>query len=107
MKRLVDQTGRPGPSTWEAGHYPEGRADHPVAGVSWYEADAYARFRGKRLPNVFQWSHAARFDASGAIIAASNIARVREGTSARGVVRRNGRFGCARHGGQRPRVVHQ
>ncbi|HET6837499.1 MAG TPA: bifunctional serine/threonine-protein kinase/formylglycine-generating enzyme family protein, partial [Gemmatimonadales bacterium] len=81
MKRLVDQTGRPGPATWEAGHYPEGRADHPVSGVSWYEADAYARFRGKRLPNVFQWSHAARFDASGAIIAASNIERVREGTA--------------------------
>ncbi len=81
MKRLVDQTGRPGPATWEAGHYPEGQADHPVSGVSWYEADAYARFRRKRLPNVFQWSHAARFDASGSIIAASNIARAREGTT--------------------------
>jgi formylglycine-generating enzyme required for sulfatase activity/dienelactone hydrolase len=78
---FVDQTGRPGPATWEAGRYPPGRADHPVGGVSWYEAAAYARFRGKRLPNVFQWSHAARFEASGAIVAASNIDRVREGTA--------------------------
>jgi eukaryotic-like serine/threonine-protein kinase len=84
MKRLVDRTARPGPVTWEAGHYPEGQADHPVSGVSWYEADAYARFRGKRLPNVFQWSQAARFDASGSIIAASNIGRVRAGTAPAG-----------------------
>jgi dienelactone hydrolase len=81
MERFVDQTGRPGPAGWEAGRYPGGRADHPVAGVSWYEAAAYARFRGKRLPNVFQWSHAARFEASGAIVSASNIDRVRDGTA--------------------------
>jgi eukaryotic-like serine/threonine-protein kinase len=81
FSRFVDQTGRPGPATWEAGRYPTGRANHPVAGVSWYEADAYARFRGKRLPNVFQWSHAARFDASGAIVSASNMDRVRDGTA--------------------------
>ena len=81
IERLVDQTGRPGPASWEAGRYQGGQADHPVAGVSWYEAAAYARFRGKRLPNVFQWSHAARFEASGAIVAASNIERVSDGTA--------------------------
>jgi dienelactone hydrolase len=81
MARFVDQTGRPGPATWEAGRYLPGRGNHPVGGVSWYEAAAYARFRGKRLPNVFQWSHAARFDASGAILAASNIDRARDGTA--------------------------
>ncbi len=84
MSRFVDGTGRPGPATWEAGHYQSGRGDHPVAGVSWYEAAAYARFRGKRLPNVFQWSHAARFDASGSIVSASNIDRVRDGTARAG-----------------------
>ena len=81
LSRFVDQTGRAGPSTWEAGRYPRGQGNHPVAGVSWYEAAAYARFRGKRLPNVFQWSHAARFDASGAIVSASNMDRVRDGTA--------------------------
>jgi len=81
VTRFVDQTGRPGPATWEAGRYPAGRGNYPVGGVSWYEAAAYAQFRGKRLPNVFQWSHAARFEASGAILAASNIDRVRDGTA--------------------------
>ena len=32
-----DQTGRPGPSTWHLGTYPEGQADYPVGGVSWYD----------------------------------------------------------------------
>ena len=81
IARFVDQTGRSGPSTWEAGHYPPGRADYPVGGVSWYEAVAYARFRGARLPSVFQWTRAARFEAAGAIVTASNIDRVGGGTA--------------------------
>jgi formylglycine-generating enzyme required for sulfatase activity/dienelactone hydrolase len=81
MARFVDQTGRPGPATWEAGRHSPERADHPVSGVSWYEAAAYARFRGKRLPNVFQWARAARFEASAAIVSMSNMERVRGGTA--------------------------
>lgn len=58
MAHFVDQTGRPGPSTWQAGDYPKSRDDFPVTGISWYEAAAYADFVGKSLPTVHHWGRA-------------------------------------------------
>jgi len=77
MARFVDQIGRPGPSTWDAGGYPEGRGDDPVAGVSWYESLAYAAFAGKRLPTVYHWFRAANTDDSHFLIPFSNFASPR------------------------------
>ncbi len=54
--QFVDRTGRQGPANWEAGTYPDGQENHPVTGVSWYEAAAYAAFAHKQLPTVFHWS---------------------------------------------------
>lgn len=59
MEKLVDSTGRPGPATWAMGTYPPGESSHPVAGVSWFEARAYARWAGKELPSAFHWYRAA------------------------------------------------
>ncbi len=56
-----DVTGRSGPSTWEGGTYPVGEADYPVRGISWYEAAAYAAFRGQSLPTAYHWERAALF----------------------------------------------
>ncbi len=62
MARFRDATGRAGPSTWELGSYPEGQADYPVAGISWFEAAAYAEFAGRSLPTIYHWYRASGTD---------------------------------------------
>lgn len=59
MALFVDGTGLPGPSTWAMGTYPADLEEHPVSGVSWFEAAAYAKFVGRKLPTVFHWRRAA------------------------------------------------
>jgi formylglycine-generating enzyme required for sulfatase activity/predicted esterase len=73
MADFKDSTGRPGPSTWELGTYPEGRADYPVNGVSWYEAAAYAEFAGKSLPTIYHWYNAAGIGIFSDILRLSNF----------------------------------
>jgi dienelactone hydrolase len=74
MRQFRDKTGQPGPATWERGTYPKGCDKHPVCGVSWYEAAAYAEFAGKSLPTVYHWGKAAcRHDAI-VIVPFSNFA---------------------------------
>jgi dienelactone hydrolase/predicted Ser/Thr protein kinase len=57
-REFVDQTALPGPATWSAGGYPDGEGDHPVSGISWYEAAAYAEYAGKYLPTAVHWGAA-------------------------------------------------
>ena len=73
MQLFRDTSGRPGPSTWTGGHYPEGKGNFPVSGVSWYEAAAYAAFAGKSLPVLGQWYQAANFDIAEYTVQMSNL----------------------------------
>ncbi len=59
IAQFRDATGRSGPAGWELSAYPEGTADQPVVGVSWYEAAAYAAYAGKTLPTYWHWYQAA------------------------------------------------
>ncbi|HET9373179.1 MAG TPA: protein kinase, partial [Vicinamibacterales bacterium] len=73
MDRFRDRTGRPGPAGWQGGAPPPGQEQLPVTGVSWYEAAAYAAFRGKRLPTIFHWAYAARPELADAVTRTSNF----------------------------------
>jgi len=55
-REFVDQSGQPGPSSWLGGDFPRGQGDHPVSGVSWYEAAAYAEYAGMILPTAEHWN---------------------------------------------------
>ena len=73
IRQFVDTTGRPGPSTWELGDYREGQGNHPVTGISWYEAAAYAAFTGKQLPTISHWIRAAETRVSSFLTPVSNL----------------------------------
>ena len=73
MSLFRDAAGRPGPKDWIAGQYPKGQDDFPVAGISWYEAAAYAEFAGKSLPTIYHWNRVAGPINAPFVVPASNF----------------------------------
>ncbi|MBC91985.1 MAG: hypothetical protein CMC67_07705 [Flavobacteriaceae bacterium] len=60
IKLFKDKYDQFGPASWSYGKFPENQENFPVTGISWFEARAFAKYKGMKLPNIFQWLDSAQ-----------------------------------------------
>ena len=61
FKTFVDATGHRYPQYWStSGNIPAGKETHPVTGINYFDATAFAAWKSRRLPTEQEWEKASR-----------------------------------------------